>query len=93
MDLISPSSDISLDLLNPLATILSGAMMLRIALNMPEAALDIENAVSKVLSEGYRTGDIFTEGTKKVGTNRPDNLDIQKAQEFGKLIREKLENQ
>lgn len=62
------------NLANPLATILSGAMMLRIALNMPEAANDIENAVSKVLADGYRTGDIYTEGTKKVGTKEMGEL-------------------
>nr|MBP9596901.1 3-isopropylmalate dehydrogenase [Fusobacteriaceae bacterium] len=62
------------NLANPLATILSGAMMLRIALNMPEAADDIENAVSKVLADGYRTGDIYTEGTKKVGTKEMGEL-------------------
>ena len=59
---------------NPLATILSAAMMLKIALDMPEAANDIENAVAKVLSEGYRTGDIYTEGTKKVGTKEMGDL-------------------
>ena len=59
---------------NPLATILSGAMMLKIALNMPEAADDIERAVAKVLSEGYRTGDIYTEGTKKIGSKEMGDL-------------------
>ncbi len=46
---------------NPLATILSAAMMLRFSLNQPEAALRIEDAVKKVLSQGLRTGDIYTE--------------------------------
>lgn len=59
---------------NPLATILSGAMMLKIALDMPEAADDIERAVAKVLSEGYRTGDIYTEGTKKIGSKEMGDL-------------------
>jgi len=53
---------------NPLATILSVAMMLRYTLNAPALAGRIEQAVSKVLDQGYRTGDIWTEGTKKVGT-------------------------
>ena len=53
---------------NPLATILSVAMMLRYTLNAPVLADKIEQAVSKVLDRGLRTGDIYTEGTKKVGT-------------------------
>ncbi|WP_108646179.1 3-isopropylmalate dehydrogenase [Polynucleobacter rarus] len=53
---------------NPLATILSAAMMLRYTLGLEEQAARIENAVQKVLAQGYRTGDIYTEGTKKVGT-------------------------
>ncbi len=53
---------------NPLATILSVAMMLRYTLNEPALADRVEQAVSKVLDQGYRTGDIWTEGTKKVGT-------------------------
>jgi len=53
---------------NPLATILSAAMMLRFSLKQEKAAARVEAAVRKVLSAGYRTGDIFTAGTKKVGT-------------------------
>jgi 3-isopropylmalate dehydrogenase len=53
---------------NPLATILSVAMMLRYSLNAPSAADAIESAVSSVLDDGLRTGDIFTEGMTKVGT-------------------------
>jgi 3-isopropylmalate dehydrogenase len=53
---------------NPLATILSAAMMLRFSLNQGEAAERIEAAVQKVLAQGLRTGDIFSEGTTKVGT-------------------------
>jgi len=53
---------------NPLATILSAAMMLRYSLGMPEQADRIEAAVQKVLSQGLRTADIYTEGTKKVST-------------------------
>jgi len=53
---------------NPLATILSVAMMLRYTLNEPTLAGRIEQAVSKVLDQGLRTGDIYTDGMKKVGT-------------------------
>ncbi|MEO5738675.1 MAG: 3-isopropylmalate dehydrogenase, partial [Variovorax sp.] len=53
---------------NPLATILSAAMMLRFSLNQPEAADRIESAVQSVLAAGLRTGDIWSEGTKRVGT-------------------------
>lgn len=55
---------------NPLATILSAAMMLRYTFNMEEAAQRIEGAVKKVLAQGYRTGDIFEPGTQKVGTKQ-----------------------
>ena len=55
-------------LANPVATILSAAMMLRFSLNQPEAADRIESAVKSVLASGLRTGDIWSEGTKRVGT-------------------------
>ncbi len=51
---------------NPLATILSAAMMLRYTLAQEAAADRIEDAVKKVLAQGFRTADIYTEGTKKV---------------------------
>ena len=53
---------------NPLATILSAAMMLRYSLGQTEAADRIERAVQQVLAQGYRTADIHTPGTRKVGT-------------------------
>ena len=56
------------DVANPLATILSAAMMLRYSLQQPEAADRIESAVQQVLASGYRTPDIASEGTRKVGT-------------------------
>ncbi|MDF1587940.1 MAG: 3-isopropylmalate dehydrogenase [Gammaproteobacteria bacterium] len=56
------------NLANPIATILSVAMMLRYTLDQPEMADRIENAVSKVLDDGLRTGDIYSEGMTKVGT-------------------------
>ena len=55
---------------NPLATILSVAMMMRYTFAKEEVALRIENAVKKVLAQGYRTGDIFEPGTTKVGTRQ-----------------------
>lgn len=64
-----------LDKLNPIATILSAAMMLKYGLDMPEAASDIENAVSDVLKQGYRTEDIFKNDNEKlVGTNKMGDL-------------------
>jgi 3-isopropylmalate dehydrogenase len=56
------------DIANPLATILSAAMMLRYTFNLPEAADRIETAVRKVLAQGVRTGDIFQAGMTRVGT-------------------------
>jgi len=53
---------------NPLATILSAAMMLRFSLNQEAAAQRIEAAVQKVLAQGLRTGDIYSKGTTKVST-------------------------
>jgi 3-isopropylmalate dehydrogenase len=53
---------------NPLATILSAAMMLRFSLNQAAAADRIESAVKAVLTAGLRTPDIYSEGTTKVGT-------------------------
>jgi 3-isopropylmalate dehydrogenase len=53
---------------NPLATILSAAMMLRFSLNLPAEADRIENAVKAVLAQGLRTPDIYEAGTTKVGT-------------------------
>jgi 3-isopropylmalate dehydrogenase len=53
---------------NPLATILSAAMMLRYSLKQEKAAQRVEAAVTKVLRDGLRTADIFTPGTRRVGT-------------------------
>ncbi|MDX1795788.1 MAG: 3-isopropylmalate dehydrogenase [Hydrogenovibrio sp.] len=54
---------------NPLATILSAAMMLRYSLGQEALAVKIENAVSSVLDQGLRTGDIWSEGMTKVSTS------------------------
>ncbi len=59
---------------NPIATILSAAMMLRYSLDMDEAADAIEAAVAKVLKEGYRTTDIMSDGMTLVGTNQMGDL-------------------
>jgi 3-isopropylmalate dehydrogenase len=53
---------------NPLATILSAAMMLRFSLNQASAADRIESAVKSVLASGLRTADIWSAGTRKVST-------------------------
>ncbi|MEB3225080.1 MAG: 3-isopropylmalate dehydrogenase [Synechococcus sp.] len=55
------------DKANPLAMVLSAAMMLRYSLDQPEAATKIEQAVQTVLDQGYRTGDIMSEGMTAVG--------------------------
>ena len=56
------------DVANPLATILSVAMMLRFSLNQPAAADRVDAAVQRVLASGLRTADIWSEGTQRVGT-------------------------
>ena len=53
---------------NPIATILSAAMMLRYSFDLDKEAEAVEAAVAKVLADGYRTGDIMSEGKEKVGT-------------------------
>ena len=55
---------------NPIATILSAAMMLRYSLDLDKEADAIEAAVAAVLKEGYRTTDIYSEGCTKVGTDK-----------------------
>ncbi|MEC4721057.1 3-isopropylmalate dehydrogenase [Noviherbaspirillum sp. CPCC 100848] len=62
---------------NPLATILSAAMMLRFSLNRAEQADRIENAVKAVLAQGLRTPDIYEEGTTKVGTKEMGDAVVQ----------------
>ena len=62
------------DLANPIATILSAAMMLRFSLDLDEAADAIEAGVKQVLKDGYRTGDIMSEGCTKVGTVQMGDL-------------------
>lgn len=59
---------------NPIATILSAAMMLRFSMNLDREASAIEEAVAKVLADGYRTIDIMSEGKKQVGTSEMGDL-------------------
>lgn len=62
------------DKANPIATIMSVAMMLRYSFDMEEAAMDIEKAISKVLETGYRTVDIMKEGMIQVGTEEMGDI-------------------
>ncbi len=69
-----------MDIANPIGTVLSAAMMLRFSFDMPKEADMIENAVSAVLDDGYRTGDIMpanTDGVKKVGCSEMGDLITQ----------------
>lgn len=65
------------DIANPIATILSVAMMLRYSFGLQTEADAIEKAVSKVLDNAYRTADIYTPGMKKVGTTDMGSLIAQ----------------
>jgi 3-isopropylmalate dehydrogenase len=67
------------DIANPIATILSAAMMLRYSFDMDKEADAVEQAVGQVLKEGWRTADIMTEGCKLAGTAQ-----------MGRLIAEKI---
>lgn len=69
-----------MDLANPIATILSAAMMFRYSLDLDEAADAIEAAVKQVLGDGYRTADIMSDGCTRVG-----------CAEMGSLIRERIQ--
>ena len=68
------------DKANPIATILSAAMMLRFSLDLDEAADAIEAAVKQVLKDGYRTGDIMSEGCTFVGTAKMGDLIAERIQ-------------
>lgn len=62
------------NIVNPIATILSAAMMLKYSFSLDMAALDIEKAVKEVLHKGYRTKDIYTQGTELTTTSRIGDL-------------------
>ncbi|MCK4273764.1 MAG: 3-isopropylmalate dehydrogenase [Dehalococcoidales bacterium] len=68
-----------LDMANPIASILSVAMMLRYSFALEEEARAVESAVEAVLNEDYRTYDIMSEGKKKVGTKEMGDLIAKKA--------------
>jgi 3-isopropylmalate dehydrogenase len=70
------------DAANPLATILSIAMMLRYSMNQQQAAERLEKAVEEVLEAGYRTADLQEEGCRLVG-----------CREMGRLVREKFDQE
>ena len=57
-----------MDIANPLATILSAAMMMRYTFGQEDVAQRIESAVRKTLQQGLRTGDIYQDGMQKIGT-------------------------
>ena len=59
---------------NPIATVLSAAMMLRYSLDLDKEAEAVENAVQKILKDGYRTVDIMSEGCTKVSTSKMGDL-------------------
>ena len=63
---------------NPIAQILSAAMMLRFSFDMNESAESIEKSIEKILNDGYRTGDIMQSGMKKVDTEEMGNLIAEK---------------
>jgi 3-isopropylmalate dehydrogenase len=69
-----------LDMANPIAIILSVAMMLRYSFGLAKEAQTIEAAVDKVLNEGYRTYDIIAEGKTKVGTKQMGDLITEKVE-------------
>jgi len=69
------------DIANPIASILTAAMMLKYSLNMDYIAEDIDKAVRITLDNGYRTADIYEDGTKKIG-----------CKEMGELIKKELES-
>ena len=66
------------DMANPLASILSVAMMMEHSFHLNEIALQIEKAVEKTLEEGHRTADIFAEGTHKVSCSKMGDLVAEK---------------
>ena len=59
---------------NPIATVLSAAMMLRYSLDLDQEAEAVENAVQKILKDGYRTVDIMSEGCTQVSTSEMGDL-------------------
>ncbi len=69
-----------LNVANPIATILSAAMMLRYSLDQDRAACAVEDAVKQVLKDGIRTGDIMSEGCRKVSTDEMGDAILDRIQ-------------
>jgi 3-isopropylmalate dehydrogenase len=65
------------DIANPIASVLSLAMLFRFSLNLDKAADDVEEAIKNVLQRGYRTADIFEHGTTKVGCREMGNIILE----------------
>ena len=65
------------DIANPIASVLSLAMLLRYSLNLDKAAEDVEDAIKKVLQRGYRTADIFEHGATRVGCVEMGNMILE----------------
>jgi 3-isopropylmalate dehydrogenase len=63
---------------NPMAAVLSGAMLLRHSLGLEQEALAIETAVETVLADGYRTVDIGVDGAQVVGTEEMGDLIVER---------------
>jgi 3-isopropylmalate dehydrogenase len=68
------------DLANPIASVLTSAMMLKYSLNNDKASAEVEQAVKSVLERGYRTADIYQEGMKKVGCKEMGRLIVEEMQ-------------
>ena len=65
------------DIANPIASVLTSAMMLKYTLNMGKAADELEQAVKNVLEKGYRTADIYEKGMRKAGCKKMGNLIVE----------------
>ncbi len=63
---------------NPIATILSASMMLRYSFDLDKEADAIDAAVKEVLKDGYRTGDIMSEGCERVGCRKMGDLIVER---------------
>ena len=66
------------DVANPIATVLSAAMMLRYSFDLDKEADAVENAVKQVLKDGYRTVDIMSDGCKQVGCKQMGELRVER---------------
>jgi 3-isopropylmalate dehydrogenase len=67
-----------MDVVNPTATVLSAALMLRYSFGLVDEAAAIETAVERVLVDGFRTKDILEEGTELIGTSRMGDLIVER---------------